>query len=184
MDEFSHAIKAKDLSLLPGGVLIVWKWDQVQQVEEEHNSLKDDMKDSEEDATANEISEVTHTLTFKCIGSIKESRYQKALKLASELPLDDTEVILRPEPDNPYDSKAIAFVVNLGGKEHRVGYVIRELLDEVHQALNSYLIRKVKFAWVKYVVDWSKSGPGYYCGINITKKGVWSHNAVKFQSTR
>lgn len=102
------------------------------------------------------------------------------LKSVSELPLDDTEVMLRPETEIPYDAKAIAFVVNLSGKEHRVGYVIRELLDEVHQALNNYPIRRVKIAWVKYVVQWPKSGPGFYCVIDITKKGTWSYNDVKF----
>lgn len=37
--------------------------------------------------------------------------------------------------------------------------VIRELLDEVHQALNNHTIRRIKFAWVKYIVEWPRSGP-------------------------
>lgn len=168
-----------ELSLLADGMLIVWKWDQF---EFDKHKQSDSDKDSASDCDSD--TEVTHTLIFKCIGTTKEHMYQETLRLISQLPVEDVDVTLKPEPDNPYDSKAIAFIVNLDGKDCRIGYVIRELLDEVHQALNNHTIRRIKFAWVKYIVEWPRSGPGYYCGISITKKGKWSNNAVKFQSTR
>ena len=52
-------------------------------------------------------SQVTHTITFKCMGSAKEDRYQESLKQISELRNNEVEVLCRikPEPNNPYDSK-------------------------------------------------------------------------------
>lgn len=143
---------------------------------------QDEFSDFESDIK--EESEVTHTITFKCIGTTKEAGYQELLRSISQLPFKDIEVKLCPEPDNCYDSKAIAFMVNFDGKERRIGYVIRELLDEVHHCITSHEIKKVQFAWIKYIVEWPRCGPGYFCGIDITKKGQWSNNAIKFQSTR
>ena len=111
-----------------------------------------------------------HTITFKCVGTMKERRYQEILKQVSQLPMEDVRVKLQPEPDNPYDSKAIAFVVNLNGKEHRIGYVVHELLDEVHHDLSGNLIKRVQCAWVKFIVEWPKSDPGYYCGCTHYKE--------------
>lgn len=181
VSEFGDAIKVQDLSLLPDGILIIWKWDQFTETkgEDEHGD-GDDWNERE----FFEDKQQTHTVVFKCIGTTKERGYQDTLRLISKLPLDDTVVKLRPEPDNPYDSKAIAFVVNVGDKERRIGYIVRELLDEVHQVLEAHLIQKTIFSWVKYLVEWPRSGPGYYCGISITKQGKWSNNVIKCQSSR
>ena len=180
LSEFSHAIKVQDLSLLPEGILIVWKWDQfTAEDDDEHGEgavgESGDWSDREffEEDT---LKQQTHTVVFKCIGTTKERGYQEALRLISHLPLEDTIVKLRPEPENPYDSKAIAFVVNLGNN------VVRDLVDEVHQALEGNLIQKTSFSWIKYLVEWPRSGPGFYCGISITKHGKWSNNAIKCQS--
>ena len=94
------------------------------------------------------------------------------------------EVTIQPEPDNPVDSRAIAFVATVDNKQYTIGYVVREIVDDLHEAINRGQILGVKFAWVKYLVQWPRSGPGYYCGVNITKKGEWPQNVCKYQSTR
>lgn len=72
------------------------------------------------------------------------------------------------EPENPIDSKAIAFRCQIGDEWHTIGYTVREALDPVHTAIQNQDIISVRFSWVNYLVSWSRSGPGYYAGINIT----------------
>ena len=54
-----------------------------------------------------------------------------------------------------------------------MGYVVQEVLAEVHDAIE---IISVKFSWVKFRLCWSRCrcGPGFYAGVNISKKGSWS----------
>jgi len=47
--------------------------------------------------------------------------------------------------------------------------------------LNTGSIVSIKFAWIRYVTEWSRSGPGFFAAINIEKHGVWS---VSRQSTK
>ena len=54
-----------------------------------------------------------------------------------------------------------------------IGYVVREALDCVHTVLAAEKIIYVKFAWVKYMVNWVRSGPGFYAGINVALNGEW-----------
>ena len=88
------------------------------------------------------------------------------------------------EHDNPYDSKAIAFMCQLDNKWQRIGYVVRECLDHVHEAIASNKIVSVMFSWVKYLVCWSRCGPGYYAGIDVTIQGEWPSEVVRCASTR
>ena len=125
-----------------------------------------------------------HKLVFMCIGSKKESSYQRALRTVRDKLLGGTDVPVRlvKEPLNPRDSRAIAFKCKLN-KWHTIGYVVRELTDEVHDAMNRSIIISVKFAWVNYVTDW-RSGPGFFAGITIEKIGPWSVLARRKASTR
>ncbi len=91
---------------------------------------------------------------------------------------------LKPEPHNPVDAKAIAFVVTVDDQKQCIGYAVREVLDEVHNAIAKNLILGVRIAWIKYIVDWPRSGPGWYCGVNISKNGEWSRTVVSRGSTR
>ena len=65
-----------------------------------------------------------------------------------------------------------------------MGYVVSKLLDEVHEAMNNNTVLDVKLSWIKYLTNWTFSGPGYFAGINITKKGTWSSKAIQSSSTR
>ena len=90
---------------------------------EDINSEVQDVQYSSESEAASESSEcetqlntsMAHTMTFKCIGSNHSFTSQAALKAITELPGDvkQVPVMMRPEPDNPVDSEAIAFVPRL-----------------------------------------------------------------------
>ena len=94
----------------------------------------------------------------------------------------EVPVKIVPEPDKQYDSKAIAFQCKVDGKWQKIGYIVREALDNVHRALMQKII-SVKFAWVKYLVISMRYGPGY-AGINIAIDGEWSQEVCRCASTR
>ena len=129
---------------------------------------------------------ITHTVTFKCIGASKSADAQQALKKVSEkLRLHQhVSVDIFLEPDNPFDSRAIAFKVLIDHHWYTIGYVVHEAVEHVHRMLESNKIESVNFSWAKYMVTWSRSGPGYYAGINITVKGKWPVEVVRCASTR
>ena len=123
---------------------------------------------------------IEHTITFKCIGTTKSGEYQNILsKAKKELSLNQpVPVRLMLEPNNPMDNKAIAFECYMQGKWMRVGYVIRELTEEVHDALSKNEIVNVGFQWIHYMFKGFASGPGFYAGIQVTRNGKWSTLAL------
>lgn len=129
---------------------------------------------------------VTHTLVFKCIGAVRDEQQQKALERAymARQAGETVPVKIEPEPTNPYDSKAICFKCMVGGLWCRIGYIVREALDEVHEAIRCRHILWVKFAWVKFLLQWTRSGPGFYAGIYITRNGEWSVRCIRSASTK
>ena len=126
------------------------------------------------------------TVTFKCIGTQHDMHAQSILSKVSQMLGNGQEVPVNiyTEPDNPYDANAIAFKCWVDNKWHRIGYVVREALDCVHEALHTRSITEVRFAWAKYLLTWMRSGPGYYAGINITRYGQWSPEVCRSASTR
>ena len=206
-EEFSICVNLDGLKLTPQGVFIVWDWewsDSESEVDEdehvgscssaEENAsvnpylLSDSESTHEEDENSFELPEVTHSVVFKCIGSTHHPESQDALSEAASLINAGTEVPVKliKEPNNQYDSRAIAFHCKLPKKDSwiRIGYVIKELLDHVHTAMDENKIMGVKFDWVKYLVIWSRSGPGFYAGIKITLNGEWHKDVCRYQSTR
>ena len=75
---------------------------------------------------------------------------------------------------------SIAFKCWIDNDWHRIGYVVREALDSVHDPQDSGNIIEVKLSWVKYLMIWMRSGPGY----NITRVGQWSTEVHHCASTR
>ena len=71
----------------------------------------------------------------------------KKIKDGSTVP-----VKLQPEPDNQFDWKAIVIMTTVEDKWERIGYVVKEALDDVHEAINNNKILSVFFAWIKYIV--------------------------------
>ena len=85
-------------------------------------------------------------------------------------------------------NRALAFVI-FEGEHHTIGYVVSELVEEVHSTIDSGSILSVDFAWVCYnITDWSRSGPVFFffffAGISIAKRGRWSDAAVQYSSTK
>ena len=69
----------------------------------------------------------------------------------------------------------------IDGKWQKIGYVVKEALNDVHTALSSNTVRDVKFAWVKFRIDFHRSGPAFHAAVYITRKGCWSpvvHNSA------
>ena len=124
---------------------------------------------------------ITHTITFKCIGSVRDTTSQEVLSKASATWNDGCAVRVRltPEPTNPKNSKAIAFECLVDDRRERIGYVVREVYDSVHAALTESKIVSLQFDWIKYIAYWYRSGPGWYAGIKITRKGNWSTDVVR-----
>lgn len=77
-----------------------------------------------------------------------------------------------PEPDNPFDSRALAFQCFVENQWQVIGYMIKELCDIVHEALTNGSIVSTRLSWVKYKVV-RTTEPGYYAAIDITCKGKW-----------
>ena len=79
-----------------------------------------------------------HTVTFKCIGCTRDDDAQDALRYASQLFNVSTviPVNIYPEPNNPYDRRAIAFKCWINNKWTRIGYVVRKILDEIHDTMS------------------------------------------------
>ena len=63
-----------------------------------------------------EIPAITHSVTFKCIGSTKEARYQEVLALANQKIRkgETVQVKFQKETDSPFDANAIAFMCKAG----------------------------------------------------------------------
>ncbi len=127
-----------------------------------------------------------HTVLFKCIGAVRDSGSQDTLRLCRNRKASGwtVPVGMKPEPTNVKDARTISFECEIDSKWKRVGYVISEILDEVHAAMSARKILSVKFGWVKYTTDWRRSGPGYFAAIAVTKKGQWEPNVVRYKSTR
>ena len=195
MSEFNKALDVSHLSLVDNHVIVIGEWTvlcgQESRCEEPDVTLStcsstDECSDSEPEEDSTRLPRSTHTVTFKVIGCTKESQYQHILQKAQNL-IDDHQNIsvkLCPEPDNPFDHKAIAFMCKIDGKYQRIGYVVKEVQEAVQAALDADDITQVEFKWVKFISDWYRCGPGYFAGVNVTRKGVWPSVVVRAQSTR
>ena len=110
-------------------------------------------------------------------------RYKELLALAKKKINEGVtvQVNIKKEPDNPIDSKAIAFYCDVSGTGERIGNFVREALDDVHKAMDDGLILKVEFDWIKYIVHFKNSG--WHTGIKITRLGEWSQSVLRSRST-
>lgn len=199
-EEFSIRINTDGMKFVPEGVIVIWDWMWLEasdsDVSESENQSQDYsnpyLQSDDIDSTVESEQETgvpsspQHTVTFKCIGTTHDVNAQQVLMQVSQQ-LERGEVVpvaIVPEPDNQYDSQAIAFKCQIAEKWHRIGYVVKKVLVHVHNALTQDKIADVSFSWVKYLVVWPRSGPGYYAGINITINGTWPTEVCRYASTR
>lgn len=198
--EFSICVDISKLKLVPQGVLFVWEWEcedgDIDHVSESscedvghahliHYILSSESGSESEHETDFQLPSQTHIVVFKCIGTVHDVNAQTILRSASkQLEKEDVPVRIVPEPENQYDAQAIAFQCKVDGEWSRIGYIVREALHHVHQALAQRRIIYVKFAWIKYLVVWMRSGPGFYAGIKIAVNGEWPAEVCRCASTR
>lgn len=177
-------------------MFIVWEWIWFDDIEHVSETSSEDMRalsasidscsESDSHTTTSPEPMPLHTVVFKCIGCTRDQQSQQILQEVSQKLENDEEVLvnLYPEPDNKFDNKAIAFKCFIRGEWHRIGYVVKEALVDVYNALEKKAITAVQFAWAKYIITWTRSGPGYFAGIRITRKGKWSKEVCQSASTR
>ena len=181
-----------NLTFIEDVIFVIWDW---KWIKEDSDSGSDTSAasilvpafDSEDDSNSDDApdsSEVTHSVTFKCIGSTKEQRYQEFLaRIAQKRSKgEDVQCKIKPEPTNPVDSQAIAFESEIDGVWQVIGYVVKEALCDVHNALAAKKVISVSFDWVKYQLYWL--APGWYAGINITRLGKWSSTVLHSHSSK
>ena len=168
-----------------------WEWlEEADEADCDTESEQSDFdENTENDDTSTEVNEeeipsITHSVTFKCIGSTKELRYQEVLALAKQkIKKEETvEVKLQKEPDNPVDANAIAFMCNADSKWERIGYVVSEALLDAHDAINNKKIINVYFDWIRYIVYFKN--PGWYTGIIVTRSSNWSNTMMLCSSKK
>ena len=87
--------------------------------------------------------QMTRTVTFKCIGITKEAQYQERLKQIAQLRDRGLQVPcqLKPIPDSPFDSITIAFECQIDGIWQVIGYIVGEAVNDVHEALAANKIK-------------------------------------------
>ncbi len=183
-NEAKRAVDLDGTNLMSNNVFVIWNWIWLEPENDEDEdattrSVESDIesnvnKDVIDDKEREELGEtesrsITHSVVFKCIGASRDPNCQEVLAWASHQIREGkhVEVRLQPEPTNMFDSLAIQFVLKMNDSWNRIGYVVREALDAVHNALKSDSISSVEVSWVKYLIHWSNSGPGWYCGIKV-----------------
>ena len=114
------------------GVLVVCEWDSettcnepLLNDDEPKDSDSDKESDRSPDGSDSGETDVPHTVLFKCIGAVRDSRSQETLRLCRELMAGRWTVTIRMkhEPTNVKDARAIAFECEVDDKWRRIGYV-------------------------------------------------------------
>ena len=191
-------INIQDMEHDPRGVFVIYEWDWLTEVSSDTDVITCGNLDfSYSSASSRQLSphpshvliatsDITHVIVFKCIGATRDKKQQEALEkaLCARENGESVPVKIEPEPTNPYDSKAICFKCQVEGTWCRIGYIVREVLDEVHQAIRENKILYIQFAWVKFLLHWTRCGPGFYAGVYIARKGEWSQRCVRAASTK
>ena len=169
-----------------------WSWMEAESIEDtdsdagsegDVNSDEISSEESISDASATDgIPEITHSIVFKCIGVLKEHRYQETLAAIAQKLRGGVVVPVRltKEPQNPVDAQAIAFECKVDTKWDRIGYIVREALEATHEAMDRGDIMNVQFDWVKYIVQFKNRG--FYAGIKITRRGEWPKHVLQCRS--
>ena len=197
VEEFTKVVYVRHLrSVEPGKILVIWEGE----IEQVHVANSEESSDSSNESRSRESNQAPtpqsessgsdqdadvteHSETFKVIGVLRDPDIQTLL---NELIVrrdrgEHVTVRLTPEPTNVFDTRAICFEAHHNETWKRIGYVVREILEEVHSAINSGRIRNVEFEWVKYKL-WKKA-PGYYAAVSVTRTGPWSQSVHKARST-
>lgn len=181
------------MTLAGSMVLVIWEWEWFS---EEFESSSDERTDvtvipetppPEREISDDAISEALvspsiHTAMFNCIGCTREVEYHVFHNFAPWEKLWNQTYARTWQPIWLHNT--IAFVCRVDEKWQKIGYAIKEVLGDLHNAIESNTIIDVSIEWIKYkyVIYWQTLG--WYAGINITRKGEWSNTFLHSQSIR
>lgn len=122
---------------------------------------------------------VMHTLPFKVLGSCHKKHRQVVLEQAHDYLYEYNRPVcisLEREPDNPYDSNAIAVFLQTIDEFEIVGYIASELTQYVIPSLGHpdfrASVKDIRFRTTYMMV-------GFYLSIELTKRGLWHKEVIK-----
>jgi len=135
--------------------------------------------DSESDDSTDSDDNCEHELPFKVMGVTHVPMRQTHLMWAHENleKGNDVEVKIRPDPDNHYDSNAIAVEINYGSGWNVVGFILRELTQFIHPVLQRNKLSGQRIGHIRFRTHWST--PGFYILIYLKCKGMWPREVIK-----
>ena len=69
---------------------------------------------------------------FQCTGATRSADYQSSLTVVHDLMAEGCSVSAKlvNEPNDPCDSRALAFVCQIKKKQHTIGYAVCELFED------------------------------------------------------
>ncbi len=102
------------------------------------------------------INSIAHVSCF-------QSRVHKSIISMAHLRNAGQDVCkLQQELENPFDSLAITFRCEVDRSWHTIGYIVKEALDDFHEALSAKKTTALLFDWVT---------PAWYAGIKVSRIG-------------
>ena len=140
MEEFSCEISLPNIRLINDAVFIIWESNIQCAVDEsdsgnksnDENQLEEEKTDSEtesydeEEQTGQLSPYVTHTVVFKCIGSVRDAKYQDTLRIARDLIARGETVPGRVIPE-PTNARALAFVTVHAKRDYKSAKFLFEI---------------------------------------------------------
>lgn len=137
-------------------MFVMWDWTWMDEMSSDEDSngnnsaaekYNEESSPDDDDDADNSIPSITHSVVFKCIGNLKEARYQEVLALANKKKNEGCGIPVKivKEPNNPVDTRAIAFMCHVEQEWERIGYVVHEALDDVHTAMDEKKILDIRF---------------------------------------
>ena len=193
VEEFCKVVDVRHLRTLePGQLLVAWEGE-IEQITDDGDTDSASIRSTNSDdspppshlpSTGDTDSDTDQQMvTFKVIGVLRDPQIQTLLReiIDRRERGDYVAVRITPEPDNIFDSRAISFQASIDGEWKRIGYIVKEIVEEVHSAFDSNSIICTEFAWVRYKL-WKKA-PGYYAAVNITCSGQWPLAVHRARST-
>ena len=78
-----------------------------------------------------------------------------------------------------WSHRSLALSTEAKGQWHTFGYVVTELLEEVHGAIVQHEVIKTTFKTIKCMFTCTRCDHGFYAAVNITRKGLWSSQVIK-----
>ena len=160
--------------------LVVWEFthsNDPEDVAEGEHSDKEDEPQMDDLSDEEDPDQVNHCLPFKVMGVTYNTEYQEHLEAAKAAGITNVRANIKSEPENEYDSNAIAVFINYGFDWVKIGYIAKELTRFIHPLMGNGKIVSVDVKHIKFSLVYLRVG--YYITINITRKGQWEEQVAR-----